>query len=184
MELIKKLEDFLQTLDSRDFYKYLGIVIVIITAASCVICWRYYSSTRSYLAQIQEINDQRESGIKELFESHERILVEQKQVNKLLDEDPNFKIRQHFEEILSNLRLADKKVTESISSVERENYRESILTITFAAMNMQELCELLQELEKAKRIFTKDIDIQKSNKTPDTIDVTLVIATLLPKTGE
>jgi hypothetical protein len=50
-------------------------------------------------------------------------------------------------------------------------------------MNMQELCELLQALERVQRIFSKSIDIQRSKKIPDAIDVTLVIATLLPKTG-
>lgn len=184
MEMLKKLDDMLSSIDSRDFYKYMGITLGAILFLICLISWRYYSTTRYYLGEIQEINNKREEEIKSLFESHERILIQQKQVNALLAKDPNFKIRQHFDEIVQTLGLASKRVTESISSIERENYRESVLTVSFSAMNMQELCELLQSLEKAQRIFSKDIDIQKSKKVPDAIDVTLVIATLQPKTSE
>ncbi len=184
MELIKKLNDFLQSTDSRDFYKYIAIIIGIITALVCFLGWRYYSSTRSYLEQIKGINEQREDEIKELFESHERVIMEQKQVDTLLEQDPNFKIGQFFDEILGTLGLTQKSGKKITSHIDRENYRESILTVTFSEMNMQELCELLQALEQAKRIFTKELEIQKSKKTPDTIDVTLVIATLQHKTGE
>jgi len=185
MELTKKLEDFLQTFDSRDFYKYLGAMLILITLVISLLGWFYYSSTREYLKQIQEINSQREEKVKKLFESHERILLEEKQVNKLLDEDPNFKIIQYVNDTLQNLGLDTLyKVTRETSPVEREQYLEVKLPIPFASMNMQELCELLQELEKSKRIFTNDIDIQRSKKKPDTIDVTLEIATLRRKTGK
>lgn len=184
MELIKKLNDLLQSIDSRDFIKYLGIIIGIITACTLFLGWRYYSSTRYYFEQIQEINNQREDTIKELFESHQRIIAEQKEVNSLLEKDPNFKIRGFFDEVLNSLGIAHKRVSESTSNMERENYRESVLSANFSGMNMQELCELLQALEQAKRIFTKEIDIQRSKKVPDTIDATLVIATLQPKTSE
>jgi len=184
MEVIKKLNDFLQSTDSRDFYKYVIIVIGFIAILIGFLGWRYYSSTRFYLEEIHEINNQREDEIKELFESHERIVIEQKHVDALLEQDPNFKIRGFFDEVLGTLGITQKSDTKSTSSIERENYRESILTVTFSGMNMQELCELLQELEQAKRIFTKELEIQKSEKTPDTINVTLVIATLQPKTSE
>lgn len=183
MDVLKKIDDVLSSIDSQDFYKYMGAVLAGVTILLALVSWRYYSTTRYYLAEIQGINEQRETKVKTLFESNERVIAEQKQVDALLDKDPNFKIRQHFDEIVQQLGLASKRVTDSISPVERENYRESVLTVSFAGMNMQELCELLQALERVQRIFSKSIDIQRSKKIPDAIDVTLVIATLLPKTG-
>lgn len=185
MEILKKFDDFLRSLDTADFYKYIGGAIAVITLCVGLIGWQYYSYSRYYLDEIASLNSEREGEIKKLFAKHERVLLEQKEVNKLLAEDPNFKIKQRFETIINELRLASK--IEKISaptSVDRENYRESALNVTFAGMNMQELCELLQVLDKEKRIFTREIDIQKSKKIPDAIDVTLIIATLLPKTGE
>jgi len=183
MEPIKQLHTFLQSLDSQDFYKYLGAIIGIITVLLCLLGWRYYSTSRSYLEQIQEINNQREDEIKELFESHARVIAEQKEVNTLIEQDPNFKISGFFDEITNALGITQKRDTKVSSSIDREKYRESVLTVTFSGMNMQELCELLQALDQAKRIFTKELDIQES-KIPDTIDVTLIIATLQPKAGE
>ena len=183
MELVRKIDDFLQSVDRREFYKYLAILLGIITCLLALLGWYCYSSTRDYVTQIEEINDKRAGEIKQLFESHERIIMGKKQVDALLEQNPNFKIRGFFDEVINTLQIAEKRVTESASNVERENYRESILTVTLAGMNMQELCELLQAIERAKRIFTKELDIQKSKKIPDAIDVTLIIATLQPKTA-
>lgn len=47
---------------------------------------------------------------------------------------------------------------------------------------MKQLTELLYELEQKKRIYIKKLEIEKSKKTNNSIDVIITIATLLPKT--
>ena len=108
--------------------------------------------------------------------------AEQKQVNAVLAKDPNFKIADYFDKLLGTLGLSQKSVTAKPSpGLEREEYREKILNTTFEQMNMQELCELLKALEESQRIFIKELTITRSKKVSDTIDVTLIIATLQPK---
>jgi len=48
---------------------------------------------------------------------------------------------------------------------------------------MKELTELLQEIELNKRVFIKELEISDS-KQANSIDVTLIIATLEPKPRE
>ncbi len=50
-------------------------------------------------------------------------------------------------------------------------------------MNMRELSELLNVLEQNKRVYTKELEVQKSRKSPRAIEVQLTIATLQPRTG-
>ena len=48
---------------------------------------------------------------------------------------------------------------------------------------MKELCELLNVFEQNKRIYTKSLEIiQKSRKSPRTLEVQLTIATLKLRT--
>ena len=45
-------------------------------------------------------------------------------------------------------------------------------------MNTRELTDLLQEIERKKIVYTKDLEIDKSKKRPGTLDVSITIATL------
>jgi ribosomal protein S17E len=56
-----------------------------------------------------------------------------------------------------------------------------LLNAKFDTMNMRQLCELLDAVEQNKRIYTKELEIIKSKKVPNTIDVNLTIATLQAK---
>ncbi len=184
MEIIKKADNFLRSLERKDFYLYTSISLGILCVILALFFWRYYSSGSYYFYEIESINEQRSEKIKKLFERQEQIAFEQKEVDKLLEKDSNFKIRQHMQQLLQELKIERKMVVDSISNAEQENYRESTLTINFAGMNMKELCELLQKIEQTKRIFIKKVEMQQSKKISNTIDVVIEVATLFPKSGE
>ena len=184
MEIIKKIDDFLRSLERKDFYIYVSATLGVLCVFLALFFWQYYSSGSYYYGEIESINEKRSDVIKRLFEREKKIKLEQKEVDKLLAKDPNFKIKQYIEQLLQDLRLQGKKGASSTSSIEQENYRENSLQISFAGMNMKELCELLKKIEETKRVFIKRVDIQKSKKIANTIDVSLEIATLFPKSGE
>ena len=107
---------------------------------------------------------------------------QRKEVDAILEEDKDFKIGGYFKDVLTKLVLTSKKAVESPSQIDREGkYRESILNVKFTDMDMKQLSELLNEIEKNKRIFTKELEVTTSRKTPQKIDVNLTIATLLLK---
>jgi hypothetical protein len=104
-------------------------------------------------------------------------------VNNILAENPDFKIDGFFTDLLSKTGLERNKKETSISYADRgdKDYREVLLTAKFDTMNMRQLCELLNEIEQNNMVYTKELDIVKSKKIPNTIDVTLTIATLQKK---
>ncbi len=109
-------------------------------------------------------------------------------VDEILNENKSFKLLGYFDEITNKLGI-DKNVKEKSTSentleiLTAKGYKEVRVNATFTELNTRQLAELLDEFEKNERIYTKNLEITKSSKTP-TIDVEIVIATLQPETEE
>ncbi len=187
MELFDKMQAYLNSLDQRRFYQYLAGILGAILLCLFLLLFYYYHSISSLKAEADEINDLRQDG-QILLNRAQRIKKDQKEIDAVLAQDKNFKIRGYFQDLINKLGLAQKKSKDSEfdvtpGSAQEGTYQESILDAQFTSMSMKELTELLQEIELNKRVFIKALDISDS-KQANSIDVTLVIATLEPKQRE
>ncbi len=148
---------------------------------TCV--YYYYSTIKYWKKQTNEINAMRDE-VKVILDKDELVQKQREEVNALLSEMPDFKIGEYFNDLIAKLGLTQNVVTSpSITYADRgdKEYREVLLTTQFDMMNMKQLTELLNEIEQNKRIYTKELEIIKSKKTPNTIEVNLTIATLQRK---
>jgi len=182
MEALKPLYTILAQLDSKRFYQYMGGFLGILLILSGLLVFYYYRSTNALIKKIKRINTQREQA-QEILGRTKSVVQQRQEVDTLLEEDTDFKIGGYFKEVLSKLGLTQKEKMETTQTVEREdNYIEQSLNAKFVDMNMKDLTVLLEEIESNPRIYSRELEIKRSEKTPGTIDVTLVIATLLPTT--
>ncbi len=184
MNIIEKVKEFLEELDTKGFYKYVGIFTGILAILTIFMIYRFYSNVDFYNRNIRTLNNDREE-VQELLEKAAAVKQQKKDVNEMLEADPNFKIAGYFKDILAQLNLESKQISSTVTTQERgeQDYNESILTAKFGDMNMKELSELLNVLEQNKRVYTKELEIQKTRKSPRAIEVQLTIATLQPRTG-
>jgi hypothetical protein len=185
MEIMNKIQTYINSLEEKRFYQYLIGICVVVLLVIAGIVFQYYRSVSRLKAEITRINEDR-NEIRSLLEKAQLDKKEQKEIDAILAKDENFKIAGYFEDLLGKLGLADKQASKAeVSTPAREGkYQESILQAKFSGMTMKDLTELLQEIELNKRVFTKELDITVSPKIPGTIDVTLTIATLEPKPKE
>jgi hypothetical protein len=183
MNIIEKVKEFLDSLDAKKFYTYIGAFFGIITLVLIFLVYRFYANVWDYQRQIRLTNDMR-IEVQALIEKAARVKKQQKDVNEMLEADPNFKIAGYFQTVLAQLGLSNKEESNTVTTQERgeQEYNESILTAKFIDMTMQEVSELLNVLEQNKRIYTKSLELQKSRKSNRTIEVQLTIATLQPRT--
>lgn len=186
MKVVENIRNFVDSLEEKQFYTYLGVLLFGAILIMSLIVWRYYSQVHSINEQIETINEQREET-KRILTSARRVQQQRAEVDALLGQDPNFKIGGYFEDVLNKLGLADKKTASDKiehSQIDHEGkYKESIRKAKLTGMNMRQLTELLHELEQNKRIFIKELEISKSIKQSKTLDISLTIATLEPKLG-
>ncbi|KKP29656.1 MAG: hypothetical protein UR12_C0004G0027 [candidate division TM6 bacterium GW2011_GWF2_30_66] len=184
MEFFKKITDFIQDLDVKDFYKYIGLLFGLIFIIISFMIYSYYSQVSTYTQQIEEINDKRRDIVKRLISESKIVEIQQKEADDMLKKGTDFQIKGYFEDLLKKFNLFEYR-REDGNVTEKEiddKYRELEFAIDLDGMDMAQLCALLEELEKTKRININLLEIQKSQNKSDAIDVHLKISTLLLKT--
>jgi hypothetical protein len=180
MPFIDTLRARIVHLDSKKFMYYSGIGLSIIVLLAAGLTFQYYRSVHSIKKRIGRINQYRQQA-QDILERSQEVITQRQQVDALLAEDLNFKIGGYFKDLLNKLQLIHKEKMETTQTIEREDhYLEQVLNAKFVDLNMKELTTLLAEIEGNPRIYTRELEIKRAEKTPGTIDITLVIATLLP----
>ncbi|HLE76168.1 MAG TPA: hypothetical protein VI521_00180 [Candidatus Babeliales bacterium] len=184
MELLNKMQIYLNSMDQKRFYQYLIGILCAVAVLLALLFFYYYRTISRLKSQAIAINELRIEE-KSILDTAQRIKKDQKEINAVLAQDKNFKIAEYFEDLIGKLGLAQKKLSTEVSTASPEgHYQESILQARFTVLSMKEVTELLQEIELNKRVFIKELDIASSKKQANSIDVTLIIATLEPKQQE
>jgi len=184
MKTLNNLLTSFKDLSSKDAKKYASIIIGIILLLCSFMIYRYFAQVDLLKKQLRKINIDRQEA-QELLSKDIKIKKKKEEVDSILKKGKNFKLIQYFDSVTTKLGLAQTVKDREVSSNELENlrsqgYSEVKLTINLLDINMKQLVELLNEFEQNERIYTKSLDITKSEMNP-TIDVNIVIATIQPK---
>lgn len=182
MVLFDKIRDFIYGLEERNFYIYSAAFLGTIVLLSAGMIYYQYSSTEELVNSITEINDSRKDTVRALLNKGQRVKRKLADINKMLAQDPDFKIGEYFKSLDTPMRPV--KAVTPIQTERDDNYRETSLKADFNEVTMEKLVKLLKTIEQTNRIYIKELIIKKSVKTPQTIDAELTIATLLPKIAE
>lgn len=178
MIVIDSIKNSIAGLSLQSFYKYVAIGLALFFAVVIGLLYYFMSSLSWYNTQIQNVNDLRQEA-QVILEKNARVEQQRKQVDAILNRNPDFLIAGYFDELVKKLDLADKTAgAETVTRVERDNYEEITYSPRFIDINMKQLTELLQEIEQNERVYIKELEIEPSKKAPYAIDVRLTIATL------
>ena len=178
MIVIDSLRDFIRGLDKKEFKLYaslyIGVCIVLVTG----IMIRHVYLIREAKSKIKQLNQARHK-VQGVLTDFGQVVQQRTKIDALLKKDKNFYIQKFFQDLTQRLSIS-KDATEKPSTQKLENgYTEESLNINLLRITTQQLCELLQGIEKEERIYIKNIDISKT--VAKKINVTMVIATLIPK---
>jgi type II secretory pathway component PulM len=184
MIMVDKINNFLVRLDKKQFYLYLGSLIGSLVLVCGLIFYFLVGSLQELDQQMEKINNTR-SDIQQLLTRLARVKQQQVEVDALLAKDPNFKIRSYVNDLMAQLNLEHtlKAIPRYWEQKLERGYVEQLLDVSFANLNMSQLCAFMNEIEKNPRVYTKKIEIIKSERGP-TIDVNSTIATVQPKAEE
>ncbi len=182
MELVNRLRLAIEGFERKDFYKYLIIIMTLVVLFMGLTIYWHYSSMGDLRTRINDVNDTREKQVRSLLKRMNNVKQQRGRVKDILAKEQNFKIAGYFNDLLTQQGLLDYRTEESTSEVDMSNDNTEIsLRERFSGITMKQLCELLDALEKKERIYAKNLEISKSVKMPETIDVNMTIATLQPQ---
>lgn len=184
MQFIQKLYTYFGALERAKLYRYILVSIGGVLFLAGASLYYMHRTVQSLQGELEEINDLRSSRVQSILRRIEHVKQQRTEVNAILAEDEAFKIGGYLDEKLDLLGIATNKKEETATQVVLDdNYRESVLSVKFTEITMKQLTELLNIIEQNKRIYTKALEITRSTKAPRTIDVSLTIATLQPRTA-
>ena len=182
MGILEKAREYVAGLEENELNRYIVIVIGIIVLLMMTLLFYHYRTVSNYRLRIKKINQLREEKVQDILARAEYLEKQREEINTILAEDKNFKTIWYFDRVKQKLQLTNKEVREQLSQIERtDQYLESILNVTFDDIDMKQVTELLKELEENKRIFIKKLDIAKSKKIPQKLEVSMTIGTFLLK---
>lgn len=180
--MIERIRLFFDQLEERTFHQYvIGFILGMSMVMGALVFFQYRSQA-TLKKQAARLNNYRQTA-QELLSRYERVREQQQAVTTLLEQDKSFRIVGFVDALLAELQLsphrtASSQTTEPLEHPEK--YNEITVNITLTDINMRQLTQLLQEIEKNERIYTKSLEITKSPSKP-TIDVSLALATLQPQ---
>lgn len=181
MALLNTVYVFFDRIDKKRFYQYTALLLITLFLIMSALFFQFYRTVHYYKKKILFINELRDEA-RIIREKAQHVQDQRTAVDTMLAEDPDFKIGGYFNDLLTKLSLTDKKSSEELTQIDRDdNYRESELTAQLVAITMKQLTELLYEIEQKKRIYIKKLIIEKSKKADHSIEVLVTLATLLPK---
>ncbi len=182
MKALERIQNYIANLDQKNLYKLIAITIGSLIIVVGLLVFRYYRRVNYLVGEINTINEQREL-VKRIMIQADRVKKQRAEVDTMIAEDEGFKIGGYFNSILSKLHLIDRKTVDETAYIDHEGkYRESILKAKLIDMTMKDVCELLNELDQKKRIYTKELELVAVTKTArPTLEVSLTIGTLEPK---
>lgn len=182
MVIIDKLKAFVQELDDKTFYTYLTAFLAGIVFVLGIVMFMSFNKITKLRSRVKQVNYNRQT-IQELLTKFEKVKQQKAEVAAILEKDKNFKIVGYLDSLLAKLGLTQNKTNYTQSSENKESLPEYIeikLVVQLTDLNMRQLVDLLHEIEKTERIYTKELEITRSATKPS-IDVTLTIATLQPR---
>lgn len=183
MKFFDDIKNYITSLEKKEFYKYSAIALGLFIVMTIGIMYYHYSRVHFWIKRIKLINEEREE-IRKILDKDQLVLNQRAQVDEMLAQTPDYKLEGYFTELVAKFGFdGNKKPSTEVSFGDRNDpqYREVFLEAKFDSMTMQQLCELLDEIEQNKRIYTEKIEIKRSTKIPNTIMVNLTIATLQRK---
>lgn len=181
--LLSRIENFLATQNSTMFRNYILGYISVFSAICLGLIFYYNYCTDSITKNIKALNTKRVQ-VQELLSQELTVREQQNRVDELIRQDKNFLIMHYFESIIAQLNLAnnlpEKPRLISVDPVllRSKGYSELILEIKLIALNMWQVTQLLEELEKNKRVYIKNLELESNLGTPPTVNLLLTIATL------
>jgi len=179
MEALEKVSAFIENLETRTFYKYLGIIIAVVLLLAGGIAFRYYRKITALDEKLAQVNEEREK-VQEVLTKLESVQRQRASIDQILNEKETFYLVEYLQNLMNKLGIKNFKADRPKDTPLDERYTESELNVEFSQMDMQQLTRLLEEISFNKRIYTKTLEITKSAKQPK-IEVKLTIGTLLKK---
>lgn len=180
MIFLEKFETIIEQFDEKKWYTFLGVFLGGVASLILLTTFYYFWDVSDLKKQINVLNESREE-VQKILTRAQYVQGQRQEVDAMLAKERDFKLAGYITNVLTKLGLRETMMQDSRVDREGGKYQEVIVELTLDDLNMRQLTEFLNEIGKNRRVYTKKLDIIKSKKTPNTLEVNITLATLLLK---
>ena len=179
MALLEYIRDYIAHYDDRQIRKATILAAATFCLTLMYLFYARHKNSEEFLGRISSLNKERVRTQK-IISLRAQLKSERQDADLLLSEDKNFRLLDYFNQLMKEIGIMPSSSPQVGTPRDLDmGYNEVELTALFMNINTKQLVVLLENIDKNKRIYTKELLIDKSQKTP-TIDIKLIIATLEP----
>ncbi|MFH0898052.1 MAG: hypothetical protein V1855_00550 [bacterium] len=178
MELLTKLAEKIQHLSPKEFQKYFTIFFVAILGAILGLVYYIYAESTELVASMKKIESLSGKSIA-LINKFERIQSEEDQIMALIEKNKDFDLREYFETFYKSQGLNPEGGWGTTANVLNPEFDEIELSASFKGQTTEKLVKILQELDKQKIVYVKELRMKADKNKTIIVDIT--IATLRKK---
>ena len=176
MKALINLVSNIQSLNKKDFEKYLIIFLIFISLLIGGITYFIYSKSVDLVSHIKK-NEKELAHIARIINDNKKIEAQEEHLKKLAEENKNFNIKVFFEEFCKKQNIKPEpgwfENYKSNNIEGNEKFQEDLITATFKSFTMQNLVTILDSLKKEEIIFVKELVIRSEENKKISFDITL-----------
>ena len=164
MNKIAQALQFTQSLNKKEFQKYLLMTLAATTILALGATYYVYHKSSNLAAQIRKLNLQT-NKISKLLSKNQFLESEETKIQELLSARPDFNMNTYFEQFYTkhNLKPEPNWKPEEGSGIAGSragvSYQEIILKAVFKNQTMQTLVTVLQDIYKEPIVYLKELEI-------------------------
>ncbi|MBD3231700.1 hypothetical protein GF322_03485 [Candidatus Dependentiae bacterium] len=176
MKIFVDFASYLQSLNKKDFERYLAIFLITVTILVLLINYYIYSKSSNLLDKIKNMETTVRKTTK-IIQEYEELESKEQELQKLLEQNRDFSIKAFFEEFCSQNQILPVPGWEAITQplLGSDRFDEVVISATFKNQTTQKLVNILDLLEKTEMVYIKELVIKKTDNKK--IDFDLTIAT-------
>lgn len=180
MNIINQAALFISNFEKKDLIKYFSIYIMSAILTTCLIIYLSYENSNKWHKKMHDLIILKNES-KELIEQYNDVEKEKHLVNEILVQNSGFKIKEYYDQLISEMsleRFKSKDPSEPVTEQLEGGAKERTLTAYFTNLTMEQVVNILAKIEENPLVYTKKINIEKITKEMPKLNVTIEISTI------
>jgi hypothetical protein len=172
MEFLIKISDFVQSLEPKQFQKY---VIVALGCAAVIIgslIYYVHNHTASLIDKMKSIERAANKSAQLILDA-QKLKEQEDHIQKILDKYQNFDIQGDFEQFCKEQNIVPEPGWASSVETINAKFNEEVLAATFKNQTTQKLVTYLEALEKKEIIYIKGLSVKNEKDKKISFDISI-----------
>ena len=172
MDVFKKIVDYLQAMDQKQFRRLMLFFFACVVCIVGLVTYYIQRQKTDLINHIKQLHKLAEKSIT-IIQDHRKMALEEQRLKAILDKNKDFTMKVFFEQFCREQNLIPEAGWDARTEPVNERFDEVILPATFKNLNTEKLVKILEELDKKELVYIKTMSIRSEEKKQLTANITL-----------